>query len=194
MKGNMFTRVGFVALGLCLGTGQVMAFTINNQPLTRMQKNIETAGTVVSVGLPLTAGLITIFKHDRKGAVQLLVETGLTVGTVFALKNIVREQRPDGSDYQSFPSDTTALAASGSTFLWRRYGWEYGAPASALTEFVAYSRVQAHQHRWYDTLASSAIAWGYGALVTTRFQRRYHVETELDPMPDGGMVRVGIRW
>lgn len=190
----MFNRVAFVTLGFCLGTSQVMAFTINNQPLTRMQKNIETAGTVVSVGLPLTAGLITIFKHDRKGAVQLLLETGLTVGTAFALKNIVREQRPNGSDFQSFPSDTTALAASGSTFLWRRYGWEYGVPASAMTEFVAYSRVQAHQHRWYDTLASSAIAWGYGALVTTRFQQRYHVTTELEPMPDGGMVRVGLRW
>ena len=190
----MFNRVACITLGLCLGTSPVMAFTINNQPLTRMQKNIETAGTVVAVGLPLTAGLITIFKHDRKGAVPLLLETGLTVGTAFALKNIVREQRPNGSDFQSFPSDTTALAASGSTFLFRRYGWEYGVPAGALTEFVAYSRVQAHQHRWYDTLASSAIAWGYGAVVTTRFQRRYHVTTELEPMPDGGMVRVGLRW
>jgi membrane-associated phospholipid phosphatase len=171
-----------------------MAFTINTTPLSRTQKNIETAGTAVAIALPLTAGLITLLKKDRKGSVQLLVETGLTVGTVFALKNIVREQRPDGSDYQSFPSDTTALAASGSSFLWRRYGWEYGAPASALTEFVAYSRVQARQHRWYDTLASSAIAAGYGFLVTTPFQRRYHVMTELDPMPDGGMVRFAVRW
>lgn len=190
----MFTRIGVVTLGFCLCASQAMAFTINNQPLTRTQKNIETAGTAVAIGLPLTAGLITIFKHDRKGAVQLLLETGLTVGTAYALKNIVRERRPDGSDYQSFPSDTTALAASGSSFLWRRYGWEYGAPASALTEFVAYSRIQAHQHRWYDTLASSAIAAGYGFLVTTPFQRRYHVVTELEPMPDGGMVRFAVNW
>ena len=181
-------------LVLLLGLNQASAFTINNKPLTATEKNIETAGTAVAVGLPLTAGLITLFKHDRKGSAQLLLETGLTVGTAFALKNFVREQRPNGSDYQSFPSDTTALAASGSTFLWRRYGWEYGAPASALTEFVAYSRVQAHQHRWYDTLASSGLAWGYGMLVTSRFQRRYHVATELEPMPDGGMVRFAVRW
>ena len=84
--------------------------------------------------------------------------------------------------------------ASGSSFLWARYGWRYGLPALAVSEFVAYSRVEAKKHHWYDTLASSAIAWGYGALVTTRFQRRYHVTTELEPMPDGGMVRVGLRW
>lgn len=187
-------KVAVIVLASCLCAGQATAFTINKTPLTRTEKTIETAGTAVSIGLPLTAGLITIFKKDRKGSVQLLVETGLTVGTAFALKNTVREQRPDGSDYQSFPSDTTALAASGSSFLWRRYGWDYGLPATALTEFVAYSRVQARQHRWYDTLASSAIAAGYGFLVTTPFQRRYHVATEIDPMPDGGMVRFAVNW
>lgn len=183
-----------VPVALLLGVNQAAAFTINNKPLTATQKNIETAGTVVSIGLPLTAGLITILKRDRRGAAQLIWETGLTVGTAFALKNIVRERRPDGSDYQSFPSDTTALAASGSSFLWGRYGWQYGLPAAGLTEFVAYSRIQAHQHRWYDTLASSAIAAGYGYFITTPFQRRYHVTTELTPMPDGGVVTLAYRW
>jgi membrane-associated phospholipid phosphatase len=165
------------------------AFTVNNTPLTSSEKNIETLGTGLSIALPVVAGGIALYKHDRVGVAQLIVETGLTVGTAYALKQFVRERRPDGSDYQSFPSDTTALAASGSSFLWGRYGWEYGLPATAVTEFVAYSRVQARQHRWYDTLASSVLAAGYGYVLTTPFKRRYNINTSLDASPDGAAVR-----
>jgi len=106
----------------------------------------------------------------------------------------VREQRPNGSDYKSFPSETTALAASGSSFLWHRYGWEYGLPAFAMTEFVSYSRVQARQHHWYDTLASSGIAAGYAWAVGTPFKRRYNLETSIEPAADGGMIRLSYDW
>src|SRR5689334_18117505 len=148
-----------------LGMPRAVAFTVNRTPLTSNEKNIESLGTGVSIALPLVAGGIAYFKKDNVGIAQLLVETGLTVGTAYALKNIVREQRPNGTDFKSFPSETTALAASGSSFLWHRYGWEYGLPAFAATEFVSYSRVQARQHRWYDTLASSGIAAGYSLVL-----------------------------
>jgi membrane-associated phospholipid phosphatase len=171
-----------------------LAFTPNKTPLSSTQKRIETAGTVVAIALPITAGGIALYKHDRVGVAQLLVESALTIGTAYALKNIVREQRPDGSNYQSFPSDTTAIAASGSSFLWRRYGWEYGLPAAAMTEFVAYSRVQARQHRWYDTLASSGIAMGYSYLLGTRFRERHGVDTSLSVAPDGAMARLSYDW
>jgi membrane-associated phospholipid phosphatase len=128
------------------------------------------------------------------GLAQLAVEGVLTVGTVYALKNIVREERPDGSDYHSFPSETTAVAASGSSFLWGRYGWEYGLPAEAATAFVSFSRVEARQHRWYDTLASSAIAAGYGMVLTTPFKRKYNIDTSLNASPDGGFVQMSYKW
>jgi membrane-associated phospholipid phosphatase len=169
-------------------------FTVNKTPLTSTEKNIETLGTGVAIALPLVAGGIALYKHDRVGVAQLLVESVLTVGTVYALKNIVREERPDGSDFHSFPSETTALAASGSSFLWRRYGWEYGLPAAALTQFVSYSRVQAHQHRWYDTLASSGIAVGYSSLLGTRYKQKYNVDTSLSVAPDGAMARLSYAW
>ncbi len=171
-----------------------LAFTPNTTPLTKSEKNIETIGTGVAIALPLVAGGITLLKHDRVGAAQLLVESALTVGTAFALKQIVKERRPNGSDYKSFPSDTTAIAASGSSFLWARYGWQYGLPAAGLTEFVAYSRIQAHQHRWYDTLASSAIAAGYSAVLVTPFKRKYNIDTSLEAAPDGAVVRMSYAW
>jgi membrane-associated phospholipid phosphatase len=159
-----------------------------------MADTLETAGTGLAIALPLVAGGITLYKGDRIGSVELAAETFLTVGTAYALKQVVRERRPDGSDYQSFPSDTTALAASGSSFLWGRYGWQYGLPAFAVTQFVSYTRVEAKQHHWYDTLASSVLAAGYGYIVTTPLQKRYHIFTSLDASPEGGMLRLSYNF
>jgi membrane-associated phospholipid phosphatase len=155
-------------------------------PLSKTKKDIETLGTGVAIALPLVAGGISYFKHDRIGLAQLTVET--------ALKSIVREQRPDGSDFHSFPSGTTALAASGSSYLWGRYGWQYGLPAFFATQFVSYSRIQAKQHHWYDTLASSAIAAGYGYVLTTPFKRKYNINTELEASPEGGMIHMSYNF
>ena len=190
----MNLRVIIVGAAVALNAGSASAFTPNKTPLTSIEKNIETAGQAVAIALPVVAGGIAYYKHDRVGMAQLVVETALTVGTAYALKNIVREQRPDGSDFHSFPSDTTALAASGSSFLWHRYGWEYGLPAFAMTEFVSYSRVQARQHHWYDTVASSGIAMGYSYLLGTRYKARTNVDTSLSVAPDGAMARLSYAW
>ena len=163
-------------------------------PLSKTKKDIETLGTGVAIALPLVAGGISYFKHDTMGLAQLTVETVFTVGTAYAIKNIVRERRPDGSDYQSFPSDTTALAASGSSYLWGRYGWQYGLPAFLATQFVSYSRIQAKKHHWYDTLASSAIAAGYGYALTTPFKRKYNIDTSLQATPDGAAISLSYNF
>src|SRR3981081_3218051 len=82
------------------------AFSPNKTPLSSTEKNIETLGTGIAIALPVVAGGITLWKGDRVGSAQLIVETALTVGTAYALKSIVRERRPNGSDFHSFPSDT----------------------------------------------------------------------------------------
>ena len=153
----------------------------------------ETAGTAIAIALPLTAAGIAAYKHDWNGVVDLGLTTLATVGTVYALKHIVREQRPDGSDFQSFPSDTQALASSGSSFLWARYGWQYGLPAFAASAFVGYSRVEAKKHHWYDTAASSVIAIGYSAFFTPRFSK-YKIYSSLDASPDGAMLRFAYNY
>ena len=151
-------------------------------------KTITSLGTGVAIAVPVVAGGIAFYKKDWHGLAQLGAVTLLTVGTAYGLKQIVRERRPDGSDWQSFPSDTTALAASGSSFLWGRYGWEYGLPASAMTQFVSYSRIQADKHHWYDTLASSAIAIGYSYFLTTRYRPSPRFRSELSVTPDSGYL------
>lgn len=130
---------------------------------------IEGVGTGVAIALPMIAGGISLAKTDWTGMAELGVDTVLTVGTAYALKHVVKEKRPDGSDYQSFPSDTSALAFAPAQYLWDRYGWEYGVPAYAAAGFVAYSRVDARKHHWYDVTASAVLAFGIGKLIDTPY-------------------------
>lgn len=155
---------------------------------------LESLGTDIAIALPVVAGGIAVYKDDWVGVGQLGIGTVATVGTAYGLKHVIREQRPDKSDYQSFPSDTVALSASGSAFLWARYGWRYGLPAFAATQFVSYSRVQADKHHWYDTLASSAMAAGYAYVFTTPFKQRYNINTSLQATPDSAFVQLSYNW
>src|SRR5476651_559600 len=175
---SSLARAFAALLFLIAGTGAAMA------------DHIETAGTDLAVLLPMIAGGIAIYKDDWVGVGQLGVGTVATVGTAYGLKHVVREQRPDKSDYQSFPSDTVALSASGSSFLWARYGWQYGLPALAVSEFVAYTRVDAKKHHWFDTLASSGIAAGYAFIFDTRYHEPRNFYSSLSATPDSAYLQV----
>ena len=140
-------------------------------PAAAKTRAIESAGTAIAIGLPIAAGGISLLHNeDWDGVYELGASTALTVGTALILKQIVREQRPDHSDFQSFPSDTAAVAYSSADYLWGRYGWEWGVPAYAAAMFVGYSRVDAKKHHWYDVAASSAIAFAFNYAVVTRYR------------------------
>ena len=134
-------------------------------------KAIESAGVAVAIALPAAAtGISLLHNDDWDGVYELGASTALTVGSALILKQVVREQRPDHSDFHSFPSDTAALAYSSADYLWGRYGWEWGVPAYAAAMFVGYSRVDAKKHHWYDVAASSAIAFAANYAIVTRYR------------------------
>lgn len=107
--------------------------------------------------LPAGAGFIALFKEDAEGVAQLATSGAVTLGTTTALKYAVDEKRPNGGHY-SFPSGHTSLAFAGAAFIHDRYGWEWGLPAQLAAAAVAWSRVDARKHYWYDVLASVGIA------------------------------------
>src|ERR1700722_3806394 len=91
-------------ISICLAILTIGANTASGDTL-------ENIGVGLAVALPLTAGGITVYKDDWTGVAQLAVDGVATVGTAEILKNVVREQRPDKSDFHSFPSGTEAIAA-----------------------------------------------------------------------------------
>jgi hypothetical protein len=187
-------HISALVLILSVVAGEAEAFTVNTTPLSHTEKDIRFAGKVVAVAVPISAATIALWKGDRVGVAELAVESLLTVGTVYALRSIVKEERPNGANYQSFPSLTTAVSASGSAFLTARYGLSYGLPFGALSSFASWSTTQAREHRWYDTLTSSAIAAGYSFALVPRLKRKYNIDTSLEASPDGGAVRISYNW
>lgn len=164
-------------------------------------KTTETAGTAVAIALPVVAGGLTLYKRDWNGTAELIASTVLTVGTVYGLKHLVRECRPfakpcvkGGPNWDSFPSDTSALAFAPAQFLWQRYGWEYGLPAYGAATFVGWSRVDAKKHHWYDVATSFGVSLLYNEIITTRFQPKTGFYTDLDAQPDGVYASVNYRW
>ena len=64
------------------------------------------------------------------GVVDRAVACAVGYGSMFILtqgfKSLVREQRPDGSNYRSFPSGHTAAAMTGAELIRQDYGWGGG--------------------------------------------------------------------
>lgn len=88
------------------------------------------------------------------------ISLGITAGVAWTLKGVVSEQRPDGSDNNSFPSGHAAIAFAGAHALHKDYGklspWISVAGYSVAT-FVAIDRVAKDRHHWYDVAAGAAI-------------------------------------
>ena len=132
--------------------------------------SIETAGQVLRIVLPVAAGGISLYKEDYDGVLQLGVSEIFSVGSSLVLQHFIKEQRPDKSDWRSFPSDSTAAAFSAASFLQIRYGWDYGLPAYAVAGFVGYSRVEADKHHWGDVLAGAVLGWAASEITTVRYR------------------------
>lgn len=152
-------------------------------------------GDILRIALPAAAAGISIYKGDYQGLLQFAVAYAATVGIAEGLKHVVRERRPDGSDWQSMPSASAASAQAASAYLWHRYGWEYGVPAFGLALLTGYSRVQAKKHHWYDVAASDAIAFGVNYLVVSRYHKPYSpYEFSMGATPDSVSVHFAMNF
>ena len=94
---------------------------------------------------------------------------------------VVDEERPDGSDYKSFPSGHAAIAFAGAHSLHKEYGhlspWVSVAGYSVAT-FVAVDRIAKDRHHWYDVAAGAAIGLATSELsyqLSKRLFRSDHV-------------------
>jgi len=163
-------------------------------PTTNYRSTAASVATGLAISLPVLATGITIAKHDRVGAAELLAGTIFSVGTAYALKSLIREERPDNASDHSFPVETTALAGSSSAFLWGRYGWQYGVPAFAASDLVSFSLTQAKKAHWYDAFAGSLISTGYSIALTKRFKSRYNINTRVSALPGGGFISFSYDW
>jgi membrane-associated phospholipid phosphatase len=90
----------------------------------------------------------------------LIKGEALMVGTVFFLKNHTGQLRPDGSDYESFPSGHTAQAFAAATFLSEEYKHRFKwmpYAAYGLASTVGVLRMANNRHYVTDVLLGAGI-------------------------------------
>lgn len=134
-------------------------------PSLHAKDALTTYGDIAQIGIPLTAGAISLYKGDKEGFIQLAEGALYTVIATQGLKYTINAERPNGGDH-SFPSGHTAAATQGAAYLQFRYGAAYGVPAYAAAALVGYSRVEGEYHHWRDVIAGMALATGIQYAVT----------------------------
>ena len=153
----------------------LLCCSVNAQELqvTGSRKTVRTSGDVLVFVTPV-AGLATVLATQDWQGLKQGVFTGITtVGVTYALKYIVKKDRPDHSDNHSFPSMHTSVSFAGAAFIQRRYGWKWGIPAYLLSTYVGWSRVYGKKHDWWDVAAGAAIGAGSAYIFTRPFAKKH---------------------
>jgi membrane-associated phospholipid phosphatase len=111
------------------------------------------------ISLPLSAGLVALYRKDYEGFLRLALAVGINQICLELLKTSIPETRPNGTS-RSFPSGDTAAACLGPAFLIFRYGADADPFLTksmiivAIT--VAVSRVLIRAH-WVHDVAAGAL-------------------------------------
>ena len=124
---------------------------------------------------------------------------GLVINSLVAtvLKRSVGRQRPDSSNFSSFPSGHTSSFVATAMILYRHLGPRVGVPATLAAAFVAVSRVEDNEHFLSDIVAGATLGFIIGRTVTARLGqnpagRAGRVSISPIPAPGGGGVHVRI--
>lgn len=158
--------------------------------LSSAQRGVRTSTDVIAIALPASALIGTLCLQDWKGLVQGVESAAVTAAATLILKYSIKERRPDFSDTHSFPSGHTAVSFASAAYLQRRYGWKFGAPAYALSCFVAWGRCYSKKHHWYDVLAGAAIGAGASYIFTRPWARQH--ELQIAPTADPESQSIGL--
>lgn len=116
--------------------------------------------------------------------------------SVAAVKKLTHEQRPDGSDYLSFPSGHTAEAFASAEFLYQEYRdvspW-YGIAGYSVAAGVGFLRMYNNKHWLNDVVAgagfgvcSTKLAYWLYPKIKNLFGKHGHAQTMLMPSYNNG--------
>ena len=151
------------------------------------RKAVRTSGDVGALLLPVAGVTAVLLQKDWQGLKQGVFSGVTTLGVTYALKYIVKKERPDRSDNHSFPSMHTSTSFAAAAFIQRRYGWKWGLPSYILSTYVGWTRVYGKKHDWWDVAAGAAIGAGSSYIFTRPFARKHNLT--ISPVAGDGIYR-----
>ena len=155
----------------------MLCLSVNGQELkvTGSRKAVRTSGDVLVFITPVASLATVLATQDWQGLKQGVFTGVTTLGVTYALKYLVKKERPDFSDNHSFPSMHTSVSFAGAAFIQRRYGWKWGIPAYAVSTYVGWSRVYGKKHDWWDVAAGAVIGAGSAYIFTRPFAKKHNL-------------------
>lgn len=149
---------------------------------SKSQKGVAKSTDAIVIALPVAALTGVLVQKDWKGLIQGVETAGATAAATLILKYSIKEMRPDYSNTHSFPSGHSSISFATAAFVQRRYGWAVGAPAYALSCYVAWGRVFAKKHHVWDVCAGAVIGAASAYIFTTPFARKHNLQ--VSPVAD----------
>lgn len=139
----------------------------------------------LSIGTWVVGRLLDKPKLSHLG-MDLLRAQALTEILIAPIKFASHRQRPDGSDYQSFPSGHAAVTFAAAEVIQRHLGWKRSVAAYAIASYVAASRLHDNRHYLSDVVFGAAVGSIAGGTVTRHGRNAW----TLAPMsaPGGGGI------
>lgn len=117
----------------------------------------------------------------------------IVTGSVNAIKRVVKEPRPDGSESDAFPSGHTAIAFMGAHMVYKEFGHKspwYTIAAYSAASATAALRVMNNKHYIHDVIMGA----GMGILSTELGYRVLNKESAglIKDVPDSGYSFTGM--
>ena len=143
----------------------------------------------LSLGTYVFGRLFDYPKASHLG-MDLLRAQAISEMLVQPLKFATNRQRPDGSNYRSFPSGHSAVTFAAATVIERHLGWKRSALAYTIASYVAASRLHDNVHYLSDLVFGAAVGIVAGRTVT---EHGREVWTILPVAVPGGLALVLTR-
>lgn len=158
----------FFIIFLLIGANAIPA---KSQP----RKAIETSTDVLMLVAPAAGFIGSLAIKDYQGTKQIVLSGATSLAVTYILKYSIKKERPDHSDKHSFPSAHTSIAFQGASFIQRRYGWKWGAPAYLLSAYIGWGRTYAQKHDWWDVAAGAVIGTASTYIFTRPFAKKHNL-------------------
>ena len=164
-----------------------VTLTLSNNALAGPFTDINKLGDLMMAMAPAYALGMTVMEKDWWGTLQLAESVIAAQVATEGIKMLEIEQRPNGSDWKSFPSGHSAGAFSAAMFVHKRYGWEPALIPYAMALVTGWSRVHARAHYWHDVLGGAAVSALFTWLLVGKYDNRVTVAA------DGDGFKLGFR-
>lgn len=116
-----------------------------------------------------TSGSLSMLLGDRYGQAQVKLLGWLAEGIERPIQRMYPTIRPCGCP-DSFPSGHMIRISWPASYLYHRYGWQYGLPAYASSLFFANDRHNAKSHYWSDLIGTAVLMHGIAYLTVTPYE------------------------